>query len=275
MDITQLIDVVKAEMPKDDLDYEQDGLVYCGKCHTPKQHRITLRGLGETIVPCTCSCRQAEIEEERRLLAEQARIQRIRELRTVGFPDEEMKACTFDKDDGNNKELSDIARRYADHFDEMTERHKGLLLFGNVGTGKTFISACIANALTDRGHPCLVTNFARLVGTISGMYEGRQAYIDGLSRFDLLVIDDLYAERDTEYMGEMVQNIIDSRYRSGKPMIVTTNLTREELLNPTDIRRKRIYSRLFEMCLPYEVKGMDRRKQILRDDKDLRDLLGM
>lgn len=279
MDFTEALfaiaDAVEQNNRAQDGDYVKDGLIYCHKCNTPKQHRLKLRGV-ETIVPCTCKCRQAELEAERQTIAEQARLQRIREMRKVGFLDAEMQFCTFDRDDRSNEKLSDIATRYVEHFDEMLTRSKGLLLYGTVGTGKTFISACIANALMDRGHPCLVTNFARLINTIGGMYDGKQAYIDGLSRFDLLVIDDLYAERDTEYMGEMVQNIIDSRYRSGKPLIVTTNLSKTDLMQPTDIRKKRIYSRLFEMCFPFEVKGVDRRKQILKEeDKDLKDLLGI
>lgn len=274
--LEEMAKAIEAERPACDKDYVKDGLVYCHKCHTPKQHRITLEGRGELIVPCTCECRQAEIEAERKALVEQARRERIRELRKTGFPDYEMRFMTFDKDDGSNEKLSTLARRYVEHFDEMLIRNKGLLLFGTVGTGKTFMSTCIANALTDQGYPCLVTNFTRLCNTVSGMYDGKQAYIDGLSRFDLLVIDDLYAERDTEYMGEIVQNIIDTRYRSGKPMIVTTNLSRDELMHPTDIRRKRIYSRLFEMCFPYEVKGNDRRKKILNDEsEDLKELLGL
>ena len=108
------------------------------------------------------------------------------------------------------------------------------------------------------------------------MYEGKQNYIDNLNNFDLLVIDDLASERDTEYMGEIVQNIIDSRYRAGLPLIITTNLTSEELKKPLEIRKKRIYSRLFEMCYPIEVKGKDRRKQKLREEfGEIGEILGM
>ena len=67
-------------------------------------------------------------------------------------------------------------------------------------------------------------------------------------------------------MNEQVMNVIDSRYRSKKPIIVTTNLTSEELKNPTEVAKQRIYSRLMEMCYPVEVKGTDHRKQKLRDD---------
>lgn len=150
-------------------------------------------------------------------------------MRSMGFPESEMHRWTFAADDGADPKTTGIAKRYVEKFDLMKERGKGLLFFGSVGTGKTFHAACIANALIDRGYPCLVTNFARLVNTLSGMYEGKQQYIDSLNKFDLLVLDDLAAERDTEYMNEIIQNIVDSRYRAGLPTIVTTNLTANEL----------------------------------------------
>ena len=149
-------------------------------------------------------------------------------------------------------------------------------MYGTVGTGKTFAAACIANALIDKGYPCLVTNFTRLINTLSGMYDGKQDYIDGLNRFALLVIDDLATEADTEYRNEIVYNVIDSRYRAGLPMIITTNLTGEEMKKPADVRKQRICSRLFERCIPVEVKGADRRREQLRNDvKAYADLLGL
>ena len=248
-------------------DYIKDGLLYCGKCNTPKQCRIILFGHEKTPA-CLCTCakaaRDAEIAEQKR----REKLLAIQQMRRLGFPDAEMSRWTFDKDDHTNEKITTVAKNYVANFDEMKKRGKGLLLFGKVGTGKTFISACIANALIDSGYPCLVTNFARLVNTIAGMYDGKQAYIDSLNRFDLLVIDDLASERDTEYMGEIVQNIIDNRYRAGLPLIITTNLTADELKHPQEIRKQRIYSRLFEMCLPVEIVHRDRRKEKLVSDFD-------
>lgn len=94
--------------------------------------------------------------------------------------------------------------------------------------GKTYAACEVANALIDKGYPVLVTNFARITNTIQGMYEGKQDYIDSLNEFQLLVIDDLGAERESAYMQEMVYNIIDSRYRAGLPMIYTTNISIEQ-----------------------------------------------
>lgn len=252
-----------------------DGLLFCGKCHTPKQIRISILGMERTpLCLCKCATEKREREEAERKRQEQAR--RINELRRAGFPDDEMQNWTFDRDDRKNEKISRVLRNYADNFEGMREKGKGLLLYGSVGTGKTFGAACVANALIDNGFACLVTNFARLINTIGGMYDGKQAYIDGLNRFSLLVIDDLASERDTDYMNEIVFNIIDSRYRAGLPLIITTNLTAQELKNPADVRKQRIYSRLLEMTIPLEVKGVDRRRERLKDDyTEYAELLGL
>ena len=216
------------------------------------------------------------MKAEEEALKKREQIARIEELRRSGFPDSEMKSFTFCKDDGANPKLSTVCKRYVDNFEEMKAKHKGLLLFGDVGTGKTFLGACIANALIDKGYGCMVTSFSRISNTLSGTFEGKQDYIDKLNKFDLLVIDDLASERDTEYMNEIVMTIIDSRYRIGKPLIITTNLTSEELKNPADIKKQRVYSRLLELCIPVEVKGADRRKKKLMSDfAEFNEILGI
>ena len=278
MNMQPMIDgMVKAsEALRDAEDYiGPDGLVWCGKCHTPKQTRVEFMGKVRTPY-CLCKCATEARDAEEAAWKRQQQLDRVRRLRKMGFPDAEMTRWTFERDDHQNEHLSTVARKYVDKFSEMRRRGKGLLLFGGVGRGKSFMAACIANALIDQGHPCLVTNFARLTNTIQGMYSGKQEYIDGLDSFELLVIDDLASERDTEYMQETVTSIIDARYRSGKPLIITTNLTHQELQSPNDMRKQRIYSRLFEMCVPFEVKGSDRRKQRLKSEYDeMADLLGL
>lgn len=256
-------------------DYTENGLLHCGKCNTPKQTQIEL--FGKVRKPlCLCRCATEKRDAEQAAWERQQQLDKVKRLRRMGFPDAEMSRWTFAVDDGENEKISTVAKNYVDNFAEMRKRGKGLLFFGDVGRGKSFIAACIANALIDRGFPCLVTNFARLTNTIGGMYSGKQEYIDGLDQFELLVIDDLASERDTEYMGEMVQNIIDSRYRSGKPLVITTNLTAEELKAPEDMRRQRIFSRLLEMCVPIEVQGYDRRKKkLVEEHREMADLLGL
>ena len=243
----------------------ENNLYYCGKCKTAKQCRVTFAGR-EMVVPCICHCKAEAIKQEEEQRQQRAFFERVQRYRRIGFPESDMENWTFANDDRKNPKMSDAMQNYVKHFDEFRAKGKGLLLFGNVGTGKTFYAACIANALIDRGIPCLVTNFARIANTVQGLFEGRQEYYDSLNRFPLLVIDDLSAERQTEYMQEIVFNVIDARYRSGLPLIVTTNLTREELQHPADITYQRIFSRLFEMCTPIEIDGKDRRCVALRND---------
>lgn len=280
MIFTKVIDSIEAKassfIRREDEDYiDGEGLLMCGKCNTRKQCVVEV--FGKKRMPyCLCKCAQEKAEAEKAELERQKRMERINELRNMGFPDVEMKNWTFINDDQANADVSEIARRYVANFPKMLEKGKGLLFHGNVGSGKTYIAACIANALIDKGYPCLVTNFPRLINTISGMYEGKQQYIDGLNKFDLLVIDDLAAERDTEYMNETVQNIIDNRYRCGKPMIVTTNLSIEEIKHPSDIKKQRTYSRLTEMCFYVQLISKDRRKTRYNSDfKEFRELLGL
>lgn len=256
-------------------DYEENGLLYCGKCRTPKQAEITL---GDKVLKpyCMCQCEAERYESEEKARRIELNRQQIARNREIAFADKDLQRCTFAVDDNGNPKVSEIARKYVANFKRMRSEGKGLLLHGGTGTGKTFAAACITNALLDKGVNCLMTNFPRLINTLSGMYEGKQTYIDDLNRYTLLVIDDMAVERSTEYVAEIVQNIIDSRYRARKPLIITTNLSYNELMNPADLRRQRLYSRLKEMCLMIEVKGKDRREQKMAENiAELSELLGI
>lgn len=255
--------------------YGEDGLLVCGKCNTPKQIRIVILDKERTPF-CLCKC---ESERRDREEAERRRIEfekTIKKYRQMAFPESKMENWTFENDDRSNEKISRIMLNYVENFDKMRKDGKGLLLFGNVGTGKTFSAACVANALINKGYPILMTNFHRIANTVQGLFDGRQEYYDSLNRFPLLILDDLSTERKTEYMQEIVYNVIDSRYRAGLPLIVTTNLTREELKYPAEMTNQRTFSRLFEMCIPIEVEGKDRRREKLKEDiGEYRDLLGL
>lgn len=279
MNLTNYIDGIEKKAAEsiraEQGDYELDGLLHCHKCNTPKQTRVELFGRIRTPM-CLCKC---EVEKREREEAERKRIEfqaRVKEMRRIAFPEADMQNWNFENDDGESGQIITVAKNYVKNFDKMLEDGKGLLLFGSVGNGKTFASACIANALIDKGYPCMMTNFARIANTVQGMFDGRQDYYDSFNRFPLLVIDDLSAERKTEYMQEIVFNVIDSRYRAGLPLIVTSNLTAEEIKNPADIAYQRIFSRLLEMCVPIEVKGEDRRRKILKNSfSEYSELLGI
>lgn len=255
--------------------YGEDGLLYCGKCHTKKQHRDMYFRVGN-VTMCLCKCAKEAMNREEDARKQMELADKIKRYRSVGFPEEDMKNWTFANDDRANEKLSQAMQNYVDNFDKYKAEGKGLLLYGDTGRGKTFSACCVANALIDKGVPVLVTQFARIRNELWGMREGRQEYLDNLNQFPLLVIDDLAAESKTEYMGELVYNVIDSRERAKLPIIITTNLTKEELERPADMTYKRIFSRLFGNTIPVKVDGKDRRKMRLISEFDnMRDELGL
>lgn len=258
--------------------YGDDGLLYCGKCHTKKQFRDMHFRIGNvTMCLCQCEIEAREREKDARKQVELA--DKIKKYRAVGFPKEEreeMEKWNFANDNGKQPKLIQSMLKYVENFPKYRADGKGLLLYGDTGVGKSYAAMCVANALLDKGIPVMVTNFSRIEKTVFGMSEGRQEYFDGLNNFPLLILDDLGEERKTEYMGEIVYNVIDSRERAKLPVIITTNLTKEELENPADMTYKRIFSRIFGNCIPIKVEGKDQRKQrLIAEYGSMRDELGL
>lgn len=243
----------------------EDGLLMCGKCHTQKECVLHKSDGTTRTVRCACECSVAQNAKEAEEKRKRDRLQYLDSMRRTGFPDAEMREWTFAKSDHTDQKNENIARKYVTNFDAMRSQGTGLLLCGSVGTGKSFLAAAIANELISQGTPCLMTNFSRIISRISEKFGGDQKYLDNLNRFDLLIIDDLGAERDSEYMWEKVMDVIDARYRAGLPLIVTTNLNPKDLYDPSDIRRQRVFSRLKEMCIFLEVNGADRRSKKMQD----------
>lgn len=278
MDLTGVLDTIAARVPTDDNTYiGEDGLLYCKSCLTARQCRIEdVFGRGVRTVNCLCKCmvEAREREEERR--KQQELVEKIKRFRSVGFSDSEMQGHTFVVDDGEQPDITRAMKAYVSNFQDFRKDGKGLFLYGPVGTGKSFFAACVVNALIDEGKPCLMTNFSRLTNVINSTWEGKQEYIDSLSRFALIAIDDLGVERDTEFMNESVTTIIDCLYRAKVPVIITSNYAPKQLTDEGEIRRRRVYDRLLERCHPIAVTGESRRKQMGRNDyKRMKDILGV
>lgn len=311
MDLSKMIDGLE-KRAADRIKAEQgdyignDGLLVCGKCHTPKQTRCQMPW-GEVTPMCLCKCAaERRDQEERRIKCESLELEyrhqqrngltdfellcwidrnntveseklkeeRLAILKRLCFEEEKLLSWNFEN--AENCKAIEIARNYVENFGKMKEDGKGLLFFGKTGIGKSFAGACIANALTDRGIPCLMTNFAKIRNTVQGLFEGREEYFKSFNKFQLLVIDDLFAEGKTEYMQEIVYAVINTRSEAGLPLIITSNITSEEIKHPADISSQRIFSRLYQMCLPIEVKGEDyRREQLKADFTEYKDLLGI
>lgn len=239
----------------------ENGLLYCGKCHTPKQCKVpAFMSLPERVVNCACDCRAEYVErkeKERKINNE------IDRLTRAGLTDMEYRKHTFENDDGQRPKLVAACKRYCDGFvKDLEPEGTGILFYGPPGTGKTFLACCIANELIANGISAMVTSLPTLIQKVQSDKPGeREELYDRIRNVRLLVIDDLGVEGKTPFRMEVAYQIIDARYRSGKPLIVTTNLTKDQLMQPATIEDERIYERILERCKPIQVSGESRRRQ--------------
>ena len=160
----------------------------------------------------------------------------------------------FDSDNGCVSQMEQ-ARLYVANWNEMRKNHLGLMFWGQPGNGKTFAAACIANALIEISGLDSPTVKMTTLGTILNKLPGMSAqdkyrYLNRFQTCDLLILDDFGMERRSDYARKQVFNIINERYQAQKPLIVTTNLSLNELIHPTDMAENRTYSRVREMCVP-------------------------
>lgn len=173
------------------------------------------------------------------------------------FNDLAYRNMTFARDDRPDHILSKAARAYAENFQPIAEQH-GIMFSGNVGTGKTFYACCIANAVIDRGCTAWVTTLQPLVRALCS-YESAEKILKRIRDVDLLVLDDLGSTALNEFTTDKLFEIVDERYRSGKPLIVTTNLNPDDAWK-SNIGMRRIFDRLKERCRNVVMDGESRRK---------------
>lgn len=200
-------------------------------------------------------------EALKREALEQSKAKWVARMREQMFKSaQELKNATFDKDKGAVPQLA-WARQYVEHWPEMRRENMGLLFWGPAGTGKTFAAACIANALVDLEVGVRMITLGEALLNLFGMSgEERIQYLEVLTTCGLLILDDFGVERRTPYAREQVYEIINRRYLSGRPMVVTTNLTLEELKN-ADRDDSRIHDRVLERCVPVCFDGTSLRQE--------------
>ena len=227
---------------------EADGLYYCVDCRTPVEVYFAEKEKGKH--PCMCKCRREEHEqrEKERKAREHADI--IDKLRQDAFSGKRMYDWKFENSHADIKQV-EVAKKYVDTWLEMEQRNQGLLFVGDVGRGKSFAAACIVNAVIELEVRAKMINIATIINDLQSLGgEERSNYIAKLCRYRLLVFDDLGAERGTEFAREQVYNVVNARWESGRPFIVTTNLTLQEMQNEEQMVLKRIYDRVLDVCRP-------------------------
>ena len=156
-------------------------------------------------------------------------------------------------------------RQYVRDLDANLDAGKGLWLTGDVGTGKTTLAMLISRAALERGRSVVIYSLPRLLAELRKTYdEGSDLsylqLLDTLAAVDLLHVDDVGAERTSEWVLEQLYSIVNARYEEERALLLTTNLKPDAL---TEQIGERTVSRIVEMCGdPLALFGEDHRKQV-------------
>ena len=168
----------------------EDGLLYCGKCHTPKEAYFAegKTCFGRDRHPAECDCQRAAREKQQAAESRQKHLEKVEDLKRRGFTDPAMRNWTFEHDNGRNPQ-TETARFYVESWETMQAENIGYLFWGGVGTGKSYLAACIANALMEKEVAVCMTNFATILNDLAASFEGRNEYISRLCSYPLLILD--------------------------------------------------------------------------------------
>jgi DNA replication protein DnaC len=153
------------------------------------------------------------------------------------------------------------ARRFADTIDRQLDAGRGLWFMGPVGTGKTTLAMLVSRAALRAGRSVAIYSLPRLLNEIRDGHRAERSHVDLLDRLtdvDLLHVDDVGAERTTDWVLEELYSIVNARYEDQRSMVITTNLDRAQLCEQIT---ERTVSRLVEMCDVLPLLGEDRRME--------------
>ena len=192
------------------------------------------------------------------------RLSRARARSLSGVIPRKYRGVSFDR-----PPVTDIApavttavRRYVTRIEENIDAGRGLWFFGSVGTGKTTLAMLVSRHALEAGRSVAIYSLPRLLAEIRTTFDDptQRSYVDLLDRLsavDLLHIDDVGAEKTSEWVLEQLYAIVNSRYEDERSMIITTNLERDELAGQIT---ERTVSRLEEMCDVLPLWGQDARR---------------
>lgn len=221
----------------------------CGRATKMIMHREFLEE--PWTVNCICDCEDFDRRDK-------FKSNNVGEIFHNIIGDRKFKEAKFENDDLKTVKVTDYCKQYVINFRKIIKRRKnGIVFIGDTGVGKSFFAACVGNALIDAGYTVLATTLPRLSADIG--FNDLNNKLKQLKQYQVLIIDDWGIERKTEIMDELLQTVVDERYRHQLPLILTSNRTVQQILYPEDKRDHRIISRLAEMADVVPVKGEDRR----------------
>jgi DNA replication protein DnaC len=216
--------------------------------------------LGPEDVARPCECRERRIARRR---ARGVASAIPRKYRTVSFDAPPVSDMARDP---ARAPVFRAVKDFVVSIDERLTEGQGLWLMGDVGTGKTTLAMLVSKAAVEGGNTVAIYSLPRLLSRIRRTYDaeaGEQSYLEFFERLtevDLLHIDDLGAEKRSDWVLEQLYAIINERYETQRSVVVTTNLSQEELEQQIG---PRTVSRLVEICNdPLPLFGHDMRYSV-------------
>ena len=216
--------------------------------------------LGPEDVARPCECRERRIARRR---ARGVASAIPRKYRTVSFDAPPVSDMARDP---ARAPVFRAVKDFVASIDERLAEGQGLWLMGDVGTGKTTLAMLVSKAAVEGGNAVAIYSLPRLLSRIRRTYDaeaGEQSYLEFFERLtevDLLHIDDLGAEKRSDWVLEQLYAIINERYETQRSVVVTTNLSQEELEQQIG---PRTVSRLVEICNdPLPLFGHDMRYSV-------------
>jgi DNA replication protein DnaC len=164
--------------------------------------------------------------------------------------------------DLQTKAAVSAVRTFVDDLDRRLAEGRGLWIFGDTGTGKTTLAMLISKAALESGKSVAIYSLPKLLARIRRTYDSEPgsdnylSFFDKLTSVDLLHIDDLGAEKRSDWVLEQLYALINERYETERSVVITTNLSHQELEQQIG---SRTVSRLTEICDEVPVFGEDRR----------------
>lgn len=218
--------------------------------------------------PCTPECEQKDERREWELMRRDARIVSLREKSGLSKRLKRHTFATFKPyvSQGAARAFEKV-EEYLASWDENQEEGRGLYLCGGVGTGKTHLAVAVMSELIRRKRvPSLFVTTPEFLDNLRGTYNdpGRDLdeWMDAVKNADFLVLDDLGAEKPTDWVRERIFVLVNHRYREQLPTVFTSNTGPKDL---ADQLGERTASRIIAMCDWIALEGEDYRETAVRE----------